>query len=174
MILGEGDIASVLPEREDLLFFASGVSNSQETRESEYEREYNLLLSQDKDEHLVYFSSLAVLNGVGRYLDHKRSMEATIKEEFPINTIVRIGNISWGTNPHTLINNFRGQIERGEELNIQDTYRYVVDKDEFLYWVNLIPYWTCEMNIPGRRMKVQEIVDEFCYVGLNTKGVENV
>jgi hypothetical protein len=94
-------------------------------------------------------------------------MEARIKE-FDRNTIVRIGNIAWGTNPHTLINHFRGQIEKGEELNIQDTHRYVVDKDEFLYWLNLIPEWNTEMNIPGKRMKVAEIVDEYCYVGLKT------
>ena len=48
MITGSGDIASVLPNREDLHFFASGVSNSQETRESEYEREEDLLLEQDE------------------------------------------------------------------------------------------------------------------------------
>jgi hypothetical protein len=166
-IIGSGDIAGVLPEREDLLFFASGVSNSREDRESEYQREIDLLAEQPRDAHIVYFSSLAVLNGVGRYVEHKRSMEARIKE-FDRNTIVRIGNIAWGTNPHTLINHFRGQIEKGEELNIQDTHRYVVDKDEFLYWLNLIPEWNTEMNIPGKRMKVAEIVDEYCYVGLKT------
>ncbi len=165
MILGEGDIARVLPEREDLLFFASGVSNSQETSEVEYQREVDLLAEQPRDAHIVYFSSLAVLNGTSRYIQHKREMEARIKE-FDRNTIVRIGNTAWGINPHTLINHFRGQIERGEPLEIQDTYRYIVDKDEFLYWVNLIPEWNCEMNIPGKRMKVADIVDEYCYVGL--------
>ena len=40
-------------------------------------------------------------------------------------------------------------------------YRYVVDKDEFLHWLNMIPPWSCELNIPGRRMKVREIVREY-------------
>lgn len=104
MVVGNGDIGSVLPEEKDLLFFASGVSNSQETREEEYEREFKLLLEQPRDAHLVYFSTLAVFYGDTRYVAHKLFMESTIKKEFPHYTIVRIGNITWGTNPHTLIN----------------------------------------------------------------------
>ena len=52
-IVGHGDIASVLSDREDRIYFASGVSNSQETRESEYAREKTLLLQQEKIRHLV-------------------------------------------------------------------------------------------------------------------------
>lgn len=162
MIIGHGDLASVLPDDDRFLFFASGVSNSQETRESEYSREWNLLFKQSLEQHVVYFSSLGVFTGDSRYIRHKRQMEKLVKGLFPRHTIVRIGNISWGTNPHTLINFIRNQIARGEEPVIQDVYRYVVDKDEFLHWVKLIPLFTCEMNIPGRRMKVAQIVEEFC------------
>lgn len=170
MIVGNGDIASVLPEREDLLFFASGVSNSQETREFEYQRELDLLREQDPEAHVVYFSSLAVFTGASRYVRHKRGMEEAIQEDFPAHTIVRIGNITWGDNPHTLINNFRTHLEKGEDLDIQDTYRYVVDQDEFKYWVDLIPPWNAEMNIPGKRLKVKEIVDEYCHIGIRNQG----
>lgn len=159
MIVGQGDIASVLPDSE-LLFFASGVSNSREDRESEYQREVELLADQDRTKHIVYFSSLGVLHDDSEYLRHKRAMEMLIKEGFPAYTIVRIGNISWGKNPHTLINFLRAKINAGEKFEIQDVYRYVVDKEEFLYWVSLIPEWSCEINIPGRRMKVREIVKE--------------
>lgn len=163
MIVGNGDVASVLPERDDLLFFASGVSNSQETNPAEYLREMDLLLKQPHEAHVVYFSSLAVLTGgVSRYVEHKRQMESVVSSEFPRHTLVRIGNITWGTNPHTFINYMRGQRERGEELEVRDEFRHVVDQDEFLYWVNLIPPWNAEMNIPGRRMKVQEAIDEYC------------
>ncbi len=165
-IIGNGDVASVLPSGRNLLFFASGVSNSQEKRESEYRRERNLLLKQNRKAHVVYFSSLAVLYGSNRYVQHKREMEELIKREFPRYTIMRVGNITWGTNPHTIINFLRAQLKKGKSIKIQDTYRYIVDKEEFLYWINLIPDWSCEMNIPGRRMKVSEIVDEFCYIGI--------
>jgi hypothetical protein len=39
MIVGRGDIASVLNDREGVTFFVSGVSNSNETRDSEFMRE---------------------------------------------------------------------------------------------------------------------------------------
>jgi nucleoside-diphosphate-sugar epimerase len=168
-IVGRGDIASVLPRRKDRLFFASGVSNSREIRESEYQREKNLLLEQNRKAHLVYFSTLAVLYGDNRYVQHKKEMEALIKQEFPRYTIIRIGNITWGTNPHTIINFFREQLKKGRTIKIQDTYRYIIDKDEFLHWLSLIPDWNCEMNITGRRMKIKEIVDEYCLIGLHTK-----
>src|SRR3989344_344842 len=103
-IVGNGDIASVLPNKKNRLFFASGVSNSQETRESQYTREKNLLLKQDRKLHVVYFSTLAVLYGNNRYVQHKREMEELIKQELPRYTIMRLGNITWGTNPHTIIN----------------------------------------------------------------------
>ena len=165
-VVGNGDIASVLPKKRDLLFFASGVSNSLETRESEYRREKNLLLKQHRKAHVVYFSSLAVFYGDNRYVQHKREMEGLIRQEFSRYTVLRLGNITWGTNPHTIINFFRLRLKRGLPIKIQDTYRYIIDKDEFLYWIDLIPDWSCEMNIPGRRMKVSEIVDEFCYIGI--------
>ena len=157
-IVGGGDIASILPERDDLLFFASGVSNSQETRESEYQREVDLLLEQRRDAHIVYFSSLAVIDGVSRYIQHKRSMEARVKLNFALNTIIRIGNIAWGDNPHTLINH----LKNNPEAEIRDEWRYVVDQDELLHWVDKIPDWSIEMNVPGRRMKVQQIKEEYC------------
>lgn len=166
MIIGHGDIASALIHKKDKLYFASGVSNSNEKRESEYTREKNLLLKQDRKSHIVYFSSLAVLYGKTRYVQHKREMEALIKQEFPRYTIMRIGNITWGTNPHTLINYFHQQLKAGKPIKIQDTYRYIIDKDEFLHWIGLIPNWSCEMNITGRRMKVKEIVDEYCHIGI--------
>ena len=161
-IVGHGDIAQVLElVDKDVLFFASGVSNSQETRESEYQREKDLLLDQDQNKRLVYFSSLGVLNGNTRYYQHKREMEELVIENFPKYCIVRIGNIDFGRNPHTIINFFKDKIKVGDYFEIRDEYRYIVDKDEFLYWINMIPTdFNVEISIPGRRMKVSDIVTE--------------
>lgn len=157
MVIGSGDIASVLPERTDLLFFASGVSNSQETHETEYQREIDLLLEQPKDAHIVYFGSLSIFYANTRYARHKRLVEALVKARFKTHTIIRIGNIDWGKNPNTLINYLRAH----PEAEIRNEWRYIVNREEFLYWLYLIPEWSCEMNIPGRRLKIQEIVDEY-------------
>jgi nucleoside-diphosphate-sugar epimerase len=161
MVIGNGDIASALEEvdRDDLLFFASGVSNSLEIRESEYEREVNLLLNQPVMKHLVYFSSLAVFYSDTRYAWHKKEMEGLVKNVFQRYTIIRLGNITWGNNPNTIINFFKNKLSNNEPIEIRDEYRYVVWLEEFLHWINMIPDWSCEMNIPGEMMKIEEIVD---------------
>lgn len=43
MIIGGGDIASIVNDRDGAIFFLSGVSNSNETRNSEFIREIELL-----------------------------------------------------------------------------------------------------------------------------------
>ncbi len=164
MVIGSGDIASILQDKEGWIYFASGVSNSAETRQSEFEREINLLYRQPADQHIVYFSSLAVFSRTSPYFKHKRYMEELVKQ-LPHYTIVRIGNILWGTNPHTFLNAFRAN----PNLPIKNEYRYVVDKNEFLYWVNLAPEWNCELNIPGKRMLIKDIINEYIYLGLPVK-----
>lgn len=162
MIVGHGDIARVLKDRDGFIFFASGVSNSQETRESEYKREKDLLLSQDKTKRLVYFGSLAAFyNPQTRYAKHKLEMEAFVRKNFKHYTIVRLGNITWGKNPNTLINYFRQAKKNGKKLEVWDTYRYLVNKKEFLHWLELIPDWNCDMNITGKRLKVSQIIKKY-------------
>ena len=167
MIVGHGDIASVLNDREDWIYFASGVSDSSEIRESEYRREegllFTLLLDKNMEKRLIYFSSLCVFYSDTRYAQHKKVMENWVKKLFPHYTILRVGNITWGNNPHTLINFIKNKIRNREKFEIQDVYRYIVDKDELLHWIKMIPEFNCEMNVTGRRMKVKDIVKEYCY-----------
>lgn len=164
MIVGHGDIASALKDRSGFVFFASGVSNSQESRESEYQREKELLLRQDHSLRLVYFGSLSVFYPVvtkysnPRYAEHKLEMEELVKTTFPHYTIVRLGNIIWGKNPNTLVNKIRKLLKDGESFEIPDTYRYLVTKEEFLHWMDVIPDRNCEINIPGERVKIEEVV----------------
>lgn len=163
MIIGHGDIASALVDREDKLFFASGVSNSLETRESEYQREKDLLYKQHPEFghlQLVYFSSLAIFYSETRYTRHKKEMEDLVKQ-WPCYAIVRLGTITWGDNPNTIINSMKSKVARGEPLEIRDTTRYVIDKPEFQHWVSLIPKWNVEMMLTGQPYKVSEIVKKY-------------
>lgn len=168
MIVGNGDIARaikavpLLANREGFIFFASGVSNSGEKRESEYNREKDLLLSQDTSLHIVYFGTLAIFyNPNTRYTKHKKDMEDLVRKHFTRYTIVRLGNITWGKNPHTLINYFRNAKKLGKKIEVWDTYRYLTSKAEFLHWMSLIPDWNAEMNITGKRLKVIEILKKY-------------
>jgi len=120
-----------------------------------------LLLSQPKDKKLVYFSSLSIFYDNTRYTQHKRYMEELLKRHFDSYCIVRLGNISWNSNnQNTLINFFKNKIKNKESFVIKNEYRYLVDREEFLYWLNLIPSFNVEMNIVGRRMLVKDIVRE--------------
>ena len=159
MIVGNGDIASVLHEVDcnDILLFASGVSNSSCTDEKEFERERMLLLSQPRNKHLVYFSSLSIYYSTSRYAAHKYEMECLIRQEFRTSsTIVRIGSITWGMNPHLLINVLRND----PNARIDPVYRFVIDKNLFtitMKWIVMArPY---EFNMNGMRMRVSDIVE---------------
>jgi len=159
MIIGKGNIASVIKDREDVVFFAAGVSNSAEDRTGEYERELDTLLKVDPDKHLVYFSSLSIYRSTNRYNQHKKKMEDYVRKTFKSYTIVRIEVIAWGKNPTTIHNVFRKKIENNEPITVIDDYRYIVTEEEFNYWLNLIPVGEKhEMNIPGERYHVYDIL----------------
>lgn len=159
-IIGHGDIASVLTDHPDRIYFASGVSNSQESRESEYRREVDLLMAQPEDKRLVYFGSLSIFYSNTRYAQHKRFMEGIVKT-WPRYCLVRIGNIDFGTNPHTIINFFKAQVAKGRPLVIKDEERYVAGEEELLHWISRIPDFNCEMNIPGERLTIRQIAERY-------------
>lgn len=163
MIVGNGDIASVLNDRNDVIFFVSGVSNSSEKRESEFLREIELLNKQDKSKCLFYFSSISVddiekVNN-NRYLQHKLEMERLIKSNFKNYNIIRIGNITWGTNPNTFINYIKNKRSKGEEVEIKDEYKYVINKEQLLILTDNLP--SISQNticVFGRMAKVLELL----------------
>ena len=162
MIIGRGAIAKALDskDRDDRLYFCSGVANSKEVRYSEFDREADLLAEQSTNRHIIYFSTLSVFWADTPYTRHKRSMEQFITDDWDCYTIVRIGNIEWATNPHQLIPFIRNKLKNNEDFPLFDEYRHILSKEEFLYWIDRIPQWNCEMNIPGRRIKVGDLVFE--------------
>jgi hypothetical protein len=114
-------------------------------------------MEQDKTKHLVYFSSLCIYYSKTEYARHKRIMENTIKSHWPGYTIVRIGNIDWGSNPHTLINYLKAH----PEAKAQPVNRHIISLGEFWYWMDLIPVpGKNEMNIPGRMVYVPDLMKE--------------
>lgn len=167
MVVGRGDIAQVLIEegvdRPDIIYFASGVSNSSEKRVEEFQREIDLLASFNTDLHLVYFSSLCIYYSESPYANHKRNMEMKVRNRFKTSTIVRIGNITWGTNKNTILNFFRLCSHKGIVPDLQDTYRSIIGKSDLLYWVGMIkPGINDIMNITGETVHVKEIWRRVC------------
>lgn len=169
MIVGKGAIASALKgrDRDDRIYFASGVPNSREWRQEEYAREASLLLSQPRHKRLVYFSSLCVFTVKSQYADHKKRMEELVQSTFPQWTVMRLGNAAWATNPCQLIPFIKEKLRSGSRFCLWDEYRHLLQQDEFLYWIDQIPDWNCEMNVTGERLKVSEIMARYQNSWLN-------
>ena len=70
---------------------------------------------------------------------------------------MRIGNIDWASNPNQLIPSIR----MDRDFVARDEFRHIVTLDEFHYWIGMIPDWNCEMNVPGERMKVIDVVKRY-------------
>jgi UDP-2-acetamido-2,6-beta-L-arabino-hexul-4-ose reductase len=160
VIIGNGNIAKILPDSDEIIFFASGVSDSSCTDENKYMRELALLSNLDRSRHLVYFSNLGVYYKHDRYTSHKIAMEDFIRNHFNSYTIVRMEVCEWVNNPTTILNVFKRKLANGEHISVRDEYRYVVSLEEFLYWIKMIkPNTRGDMNILGNKYKVSEIVE---------------
>jgi hypothetical protein len=85
-------------------------------------------------------------------------MEWRVTNGFNSYTIIRIGNITWGNNPNTIVNYFKDCHAKGITPELQDTYRYLITKDEFIHWVKMIRVGEKDiMNLPGKFIHVNEI-----------------
>lgn len=149
MIIGHGDIAKAIQDRNEFTFFASGVSNSLCTNESEFKRERDLLLSTHRCNTLVYFSTLSIYTKSSPYTKHKLEMEKLVRK-FPHYYIIRIGNIQWGNNPHTFVNFFLRKIKQGKRIRVKNETKYMLSKKEFQYFMQtLVPKKRMEINLMG-------------------------
>ena len=141
MIIGNGLIAKKCKsiDGEDVIIFASGVSNSSETDIREYDRETNLLLDQDKNKRLIYFSTCSIFdtNYTGeKYIQHKLNTETLIKNEFKKYSIFRLPNVvGKSNNKHTLFNYITNKIQNEEEIvTFRNCFRYLLDVKD-LWWI---------------------------------------
>jgi hypothetical protein len=165
MIIGSGDIASILIDRPGAVFFASGVSNSQEKDRASFERERMLLhlvsIQNDVNVCLFYFSSLSINFVDTPYTRHKNQMEQLVKTLFRNCNIIRIGNITFGKNPNTFINYFRNCIEKGLPYQVRDEYKYLITEKEILLLTQSLPLsGQHEISVTGKIVKVQNVVNE--------------
>lgn len=159
MILGHGDIASVLKDRDGALFFACGVSNSQNIDRKEFKREKGLLLECPKSFCLFYFSTISIFYKDTPYTRHKKMMEQLVKSNFNNYNIIRIGNISWGKNPNTFLNFLRAKKKADEPYELLDEYRYIVSEEELLLLTDNLPLkGQNEICIFGKMAKPKDLL----------------
>ena len=136
-LIGNGLISSSFKNYDlgEVVVFASGVSNSKETKESEYEREIKLLLNclNKYKLKIIYFSTLSVFSETHtKYIEHKLRIEEIIKKNSKDYLILRLPNvIGESTNKNQLLPFFCEKIKNGEELIIgENIIRDLIDVND--------------------------------------------
>ncbi|MBD3903832.1 sugar nucleotide-binding protein [Chryseobacterium sp. Ch-15] len=140
MIVGKGLIASlfIANDRENTVFFASGVSNSLETRVEEFLREENLIkntITENPDKIFVYFSTCSIYDSSktgSDYVLHKLKMEQLIKKSCKQFLILRVSNaVGKGGNPNLLMNYIVRAVKNDETINVHTkATRNLIDVDD--------------------------------------------
>lgn len=140
MIVGRGLIASLFAEydRNNTIFFASGVSNSLETRTEEFLREEVLLqntISEYPHKIFVYFSTCSIYDSSktgSDYVLHKLKMEQIIKNSCEKFLILRVSNaVGKGGNPNLLMNYIVKAVKNNETINVHTkATRNLIDADD--------------------------------------------
>lgn len=128
---------SVFRSNPEITIFASGVSNSQETRTEEFERERRLLrasLDGFSGAHFVYFGSCGAVGNadtLSPYLTHKLQMEQWVCAH-PNGIVFRLPQVVGPTdNPHTLTNFLRDRIMKEKQFEVwREAERNIVDIDD--------------------------------------------
>lgn len=140
MIVGQGLIASLFinDDREDAIFFASGVSNSLENRPEEFIREENLIrktFEENTDKIFIYFSTCSIYDSSktgSDYVLHKLKMEQLIKNSCERYLILRVSNaVGKGGNPNLLMNYLVRSIRNKETINVHTkATRNLIDAED--------------------------------------------
>ena len=140
MIIGNGLIANLFREndRENVVFFASGVSNSLETEKSAFLREENLLrksLEENPDKIFIYFSTCSIYDSSKNgspYVNHKLKMEQIVEELADQFLILRVSNaVGKGGNPNLLMNYLVNAFHQEKEITVHTlATRNLIDADD--------------------------------------------
>ncbi len=140
MIIGRGLIANLFldDDRDDVLFFASGVSNSLETRPEEFLREEKMIrdaIAENPEKIFVYFSTCSIYDSSktdSNYVLHKLKMEQLISNLCKTYLILRVSNaVGKGGNPNLLMNYLVRSVKNNERINVHTkATRNLIDADD--------------------------------------------
>lgn len=140
MIIGRGLIANVFKDinREDIIFFASGVSNSLETDINQFSRERDLIektIEINPTKKFVYFSTCSIYDSskyASAYVLHKLDMENLIEKIAQNFLICRVSNaVGNGGNSNLLINYLVNNIKENNPILVhQKATRNLIDVED--------------------------------------------
>lgn len=148
MVIGRGMLAKAFTnytENNDVIIFASGVSNSQEINDDAFEREKKLL--QDhiilfQDATFVYFSTCSITDPSmvnSRYVNHKIEMESLIQQYHKKFHIFRLPQVVGKTNSPTIIHFLYDKITQNKSFDIwRKSSRNLIDVQDVVKIVDFI------------------------------------
>lgn len=186
MIVGNGLVANAFREsdREDVVFFASGVSNSLEKNPEQFLREENLLrktLEENPSKIFVYFSTCSIYDSSKNdspYVNHKLAMEHIVSTISNRYLIARVSNaVGKGGNPNLLMNYIYRSILNQDEITIhQNAKRNLIDVQDvakLVLWILNEKELNKIYNIAYlRNFSIQEVVEAFeRELGLNAQKI---
>jgi dTDP-4-dehydrorhamnose reductase len=147
VVIGNGLIARSLTSyanSNDVIIFASGVSNSAEINLENFLREENLILEQiTHDATFVYFSTCSIFDSslsTSAYVRHKLKMENLIERNFKKYIIIRLPTLVGNTgNPNTFFNSFVNMLQSSSPIHVYEkANRYLLDAADLPMIVNLL------------------------------------
>ncbi|HMG67429.1 MAG TPA: NAD(P)-dependent oxidoreductase [Chitinophagaceae bacterium] len=149
MLVGNGLIAKKFRgyvDDDQFLIFASGVSNSKNTLQTEFEREFELLKqcsTANNEKVFVYFSTCSVNDPVecrSEYVRHKQNVEDFIRSNMEHYVIFRVSNlVGKSANPNTVLNFIAHNIRNTIHFDLWlHATRNLIDVDDFFSIVNHI------------------------------------
>ena len=184
MIIGNGLIASSFKKNDDLnhVFFASGVSDSNENNYLSFKREKDLLLETINNLNnriLIYFSSVSIYCLNSKYTNHKKEMENLISNSNIDYYIFRLPQVLGnGGNSKNLVNFISNKILKGDlfDLNIS-AERSILDVDDLVRIVKSVINKNKKDNIFDiAGIEFKKVLDIVRYIELvlNKKGNFNI
>jgi len=126
-------------ENNNIVIFASWVSNSQNQDIALFKREIELLkktLNENQNKLIVYFSTCSITDESlksSKYINHKKHIEKIIKNHQNNDfLILRISNPVWYTqNNHTLLNYIAEKINNNEKFTVyKNSKRNIIDIED--------------------------------------------
>lgn len=149
MVIGNGMIAKRFVsyrDIEEIVIFASGVSDSGNTDAAAFERELNLILESAEKysgKLFVYFSTCSIYDHSmlhSPYVCHKLKMEDVIMKHCKRFMIFRITNpIGYSNNTHTIVNYFIKNIIEKHPFEVwEKASRNIIDLDDMYLVCNEI------------------------------------
>jgi nucleoside-diphosphate-sugar epimerase len=177
MVYGNGLLGKAFKKYEnnpDICVHAAGVSNSSCQEQSEFFKDYNLLietLQKHSNQKFLYFSSCSILDEnlvESMYVQHKLKMEDLIKQHHKNYLIVRLPIVAGNTsNPNTLLNYLYNNIKTNNKFNIwKEAKRNIIDVEDIVNIVdNLLTNNTfnnCIINVANTHSYyIMDIVQAF-------------